>query len=402
RDYPEDVIGALDVGIAFEILLPLLEKCWAKSELDTLRLILYLRKRDGPVKEKKIAREAWAWLSRKNPMMTWRYLNTFIVEAGCVNDLLYFTKKKTPDSKEKKGNTQDKNRTPPFELLYMAAALAKCYSGLPHCEDEKHVKVSKGDIKKAYVELMKRPECKSELITRIREQMTDRVKATIRHMVQAPPSNVSGYKAFHGLDAMVCLIFRLFGLKVPVAAGLDSYNFTGFDADISAEWILMTRKTAGRDGLNAIGYTSQDSLSNGNALEKVEFIFLHNKKDDLKELGSMVKQFELRLLNLAPKEKFAWLRGFLVTLRGFSVEALELKTLPNGEVKYRNLESDEGKSVLASMSTFVMQNNDKLVECFRDVVASQDHATELRLQLLRAILAMPSDRRASHLITYAS
>ncbi|GAB5371488.1 hypothetical protein AAMO2058_001584100, partial [Amorphochlora amoebiformis] len=283
------------------------------------------------------------------------------------------------------------------------------------------VRVSKGDIKKAYIELTKRPEFKSEFITRIREQMTDRVKATIRHTVRAPPSNVLGYKAFHGLDAMVCLFFRLFGLKMPVAAGLDSYNFTGFDADISAEvkkfilrWILMTRKTAGRDGLNAIGYTSQDSLSNGdckvvldmspedwNALEKEEFSFLHDKSDDLKKLGSMVKHFELRLFNLAPKEKFKWLRCFLVTLRGFSVEALELKTLPNGNVKYRNLESDEGKGVLASMSTFVMQNYDKLVKSFRDVVASQDHATELRLQLLRAILAMPSDRRASHLITLA-
>ncbi|GAB5366471.1 hypothetical protein AAMO2058_001146400, partial [Amorphochlora amoebiformis] len=60
------------------------------------------------------------------------------------------------------------------------------------------MRVSKGDIKKAYVELMKRPEFKSELITRIREQMTDRVKATIRHTVRAPPSNVLGYKAFHG------------------------------------------------------------------------------------------------------------------------------------------------------------------------------------------------------------
>ncbi|GAB5365423.1 hypothetical protein AAMO2058_001056700 [Amorphochlora amoebiformis] len=283
------------------------------------------------------------------------------------------------------------------------------------------VRVSKGDIKKAYIELTKRPEFKSEFITRIREQMTDRVKATISHTVRAPPSNVLGYKAFHGLDAMVCLFFRLFGLKMPVAAGLDSYNFTGFDADISAEvkkfilkWILMTRKTAGRDGLNAIGYTSQDSLSNGdckvvldmspedwNALEKEEFSFLHDKSDDLKKLGSMVKHFELRLLNLAPKEKFKWLRCFLVTLRGFSVEALELKTLPNGNVEYRELESDEGKGVLASMSTFVMQSYDKLVKSFRDVVASQDHATELRLQLLRAILAMPSDRRASHLITLA-
>ncbi|GAB5369485.1 hypothetical protein AAMO2058_001408500 [Amorphochlora amoebiformis] len=166
------------------------------------------------------------------------------------------------------------------------------------------------------------------------------------------------------------------------------------DADISAEvkkfilrWILMTRKTAERDGLNAIGYTSQDSLSNGdckvimdmspedwNALGE-EHDFLHDKNDDLKKLGSMVKHFELRLFNLAPKEKFKWLRCFLVTLRGFSVEALELKTLPNGNVKYRNLESDEGKGVLASMSTFVMQNYDKLVKSFRNVVASQVSTT---------------------------
>ncbi|GAB5365720.1 hypothetical protein AAMO2058_001082200 [Amorphochlora amoebiformis] len=112
-----------------------------------------------------------------------------------------------------------------------------------------------------------------------------------------------------------------------------------------------------------------------NALEKEEFSFLHDKSDDLKKLGSMVKHFELRLFNLAPKEKFKWLRCFLVTLRGFSVEALELKTLPNGNVKYRNLESDEGKGVLASMSTFVMQNYDKLVKSFRDVVASQVSTT---------------------------
>eukprot|EP00954_Amorphochlora_amoebiformis_P010850 847283-Amorphochlora_amoeboformis.AAC.1 len=89
----------------------------------------------------------------------------------------------------------------------------------------------------------------------------------------------------------------------------------------------------------------------------------------------MVEQSESRLLYLAPKEKFAWLRCFLVALRGFSVEALELKTLPNGNIKYRNLESDEGKCVLASMSTFVMQNNDKLVKSFCDVVTSQVSTT---------------------------
>ncbi|GAB5369492.1 hypothetical protein AAMO2058_001409200 [Amorphochlora amoebiformis] len=245
-------------------------------------------------------------------------------------------------------------------------------------------KMTNKDVKKAYCAVIESTEMKVDLISRIKERMTNRTKSKITQLVRAPRGNGSGYRAFQGLDAMVCLFFRLFGLKMPVA-----------DADISAEvkkfilrWILMTRKTAGRDGLNAIGYTSQDSLSNGdckvvldmspedwNALEETEYDFLHDKSDDLKKLGSMVKHFELRLLNLAPKEKFKWLRCFLVTLRGFSVEALELKTLPNGEVKYRKLESDEGKGVLASMSTFVMQNYDKLVKSFRDVVASQVSTT---------------------------
>ncbi|GAB5369494.1 hypothetical protein AAMO2058_001409300 [Amorphochlora amoebiformis] len=271
---------------------------------------------------------------------------------------------------------------------------AVCYAIRAMFGNSKY-KIKNDDVKRAYCEVIESTERKAELISRIKERMTNRTKSKITQLVRAPRGNGSGYRAFQGLDAMVCLFFRLFGLKMPVAAGLDSYNFTGFDADISAEvkkfilkWILMTRKTAERDGLNAIGYTSQDSLSNGdckvvldmspedwNALEKEEFSFLHDKSDDLKKLGSMVKHFELRLFNLAPKEKFKWLRCFLVTLRGFSVEALELKTLPNGNVKYRNLESDEGKGVLASMSTFVMQSYDKLVKSFRDVVASQVSTT---------------------------
>ncbi|GAB5369588.1 hypothetical protein AAMO2058_001418000 [Amorphochlora amoebiformis] len=284
-------------------------------------------------------------------------------------------------------------------------------------------KVNRADVKKAYIEVMKSSEMKSELIRCIKERMVNRIKGKIEHKIRAP-RNGPGFKSFEGLDAMVHIFFWLFGLRMPetsVAAGLESYNFTGFDADISTKvkvfilrWIEMTRKTARRDGLNAIGHTSQDSLPNGdckvvldmspeewNKLEDTEYNFLHDKSDVLKDIASLVKQFELRLLGSAPTEKFAWLRCFLVTLRGFSVEALKLKTLPNGIVYYRTLQFGEGKGVLASMSTFVMQNYYKLVESSRDVVSSQDHATELRLQLLRAILAIPSDRRAYHLITLA-
>ncbi|GAB5366457.1 hypothetical protein AAMO2058_001145200 [Amorphochlora amoebiformis] len=313
-----------------------------------------------------------------------------------------------------------------------------CESGLPRhiqekCEDglfraacdvirrmfgNGRVRVTKEDIKKAYVEVIRSPDFKSELITCIRDQMTNRIEGKIKHTVRAPCSIGSVFKTFQGLDAMVCVFFWLFGLEMPVEGDLVSYDFTGFDAEISAEvkqfilkWIQMTRKTAGRNVLNTITHTSQDSLLNGdckvvldvsaddwNNLEKMEYGFLHDEKNLWRD---MVKRFNMRLLHVAPTEKFAWLRCFLVAFRVFSVEALELKSQQNGEVRYRPLSSSEGKVVLGSMSKFVQQNYDTLVESFSDIVESQDHATELRLQLLRAILAMPSDRRSSHLITLA-
>ncbi|GAB5366454.1 hypothetical protein AAMO2058_001145100 [Amorphochlora amoebiformis] len=326
--------------------------------------------------------------------------------------------KKIPRPKKKKKKADTKHKS------HCHWCQAVCISGLSRhmekCEDglfeaacytirwmfgNSRYKLKRDDIKKAYIAIIKSTEIKSEVMSRIKERMTNRIKQKIAHTVRAPPNNMPGYKAFQGLDAMICLFFQLFGLEMPVPAGLESYNFTGFDAEISArvkeiilKWIQM-RKNAGRDGLNATAQTSQDSLPNGGALVDTKCDLQRDGDGDLKDIGSMVKKFELRLLDLAPTEKFTWLRCFLVTLRGFSAEALELKTLPNGEIRYRSFLSPERKGILGSMWTFVKQNYDKLVECFRDVVASEDHATELRLQLLRAILAMPSDRRASHLIT---
>ncbi|GAB5366459.1 hypothetical protein AAMO2058_001145300 [Amorphochlora amoebiformis] len=316
-----------------------------------------------------------------------------------------------------------------------------CENGLPrhiqeNCEDglfraacdvihmmfgKSGVRVTKLDIKTAHAQIMKCPDFKSELITRIRKQMSKRITTKLEHTVRAPRSNGSAFKTFQGLDAMVSVFFWLFGFKMPVEAELVSYDFTCFDADISADvkrfifkWVQMTQKTARRDALNAITHTSQDPLSIGDcnvvldvspegwkALENEEYEFLHHESDLLEDIGSMVKEFELRLLRKYPTEKFAWLRCFLVAFRAFSVEALELKTLPDGEVRYRTIKSDERKEILGSMSTFVMQNYDTLVKSFRDVVESQYNATELRLQLLRAFLAMPSDRRASDLTTLA-
>ncbi|GAB5360096.1 hypothetical protein AAMO2058_000598000 [Amorphochlora amoebiformis] len=304
-----------------------------------------------------------------------------------------------------------------------------CESGLPRhiqerCEDglfraacdvilrmfgSSKCRVTKCDIKKAYVYVTTSPDFKPELMECIREQMTNRVMEKINRTVRAPRSHGPGFKAFKGLDAMVHVFFWLFGFKMPLAADLEPYNFTGFDAEISDKvkkfifnWIRMTRKTAGRDGLKAIAHTSQDSLPNGdckvvldmsaedwNVLGDMEFGFLHDESDILKELGCMVEQFKMRLCRVAPTENFAWLRCFLVAFREFSAQALDLKTQPNGAVNYRRLRVDENDGILRSMSTFVMQNNEKLLKSFRDVLTSQHHAAELRLQLLRAILVMP-------------
>ncbi|GAB5365425.1 hypothetical protein AAMO2058_001056800 [Amorphochlora amoebiformis] len=127
------------------------------------------------------------------------------------------------------------------------------------------VRVSKGDIKKAYVELTKRPEFKAEFITRIREQMVKTYLALCRscriglvqlYWFRYNPTNTHT----HSLTTPLNLPNSIYGFLKTVFC---------LDADISAEvkkfilkWILMTRKTAERDGLNAIGYTSQDSLSN--------------------------------------------------------------------------------------------------------------------------------------------
>eukprot|EP00954_Amorphochlora_amoebiformis_P024939 1369693-Amorphochlora_amoeboformis.AAC.1 len=131
----------------------------------------------------------------------------------------------------------------------------------------------------------------------------------------------------------------------------------------------------------------------------MEYEFLHDETDLLKDIRFLVERFTTRLLRVAPRVKFPWLRCFLVSFREFSAQALELKTLPSGQVRYRTLGSAEGKSVLVSMSTFVKQNYKTLEKSFHNVIASKDHATELRLQLLRAILAMPSNRHASYLMT---
>eukprot|EP00954_Amorphochlora_amoebiformis_P009141 711431-Amorphochlora_amoeboformis.AAC.1 len=116
----------------------------------------------------------------------------------------------------------------------------------------------------------------------------------------------------------------------------------------------------------------------------MEYGFLHDEKNLWRD---MVKRFNMRLLHVAPTEKFAWLRCFLVAFRVFSVEALELKSQQNGEVRYRPLSSSEGKVVLGSMSKFVQQNYDTLVESFSDIVESQlslalsahDHALHVSL-----------------------
>ncbi|GAB5366470.1 hypothetical protein AAMO2058_001146300 [Amorphochlora amoebiformis] len=279
-------------------------------------------------------------------------------------------------------------------------------------------RVTKGAIKMEHNEVKNSRVLKSQLTDRVKKHMTDRIKERIKHTVWAPRRNASGYRAFQGLDAMIYVFFRLFDLEMPVAVGLKSYNFTGFDAEIGEKvkqlilkWMRMTRK---RDVPHALDRTSQDSEQLGdcklvidmskedwNILGDMEYEFLHDETDLLKDIRFTVERFTTRLLRVAPTVKFAWLRCFLVSFREFSAQALELKSLPNGQVRYRTLESAEGKSVLISMSTFVKQTYKTLKKSFRDVIESEDHATELRLQLLRAILAMPSNKHASRLMTLA-
>ncbi|GAB5372253.1 hypothetical protein AAMO2058_001649100, partial [Amorphochlora amoebiformis] len=93
---------------------------------------------------------------------------------------------------------------------------AACYA-IRAMFGKENYKIKSADVKKAYCKVIESTEKKAELISRIKERMTNRTKSKITQLVRAPGGNRSGYKAFQGLDAMVCLFFRLFNLKMPFA-----------------------------------------------------------------------------------------------------------------------------------------------------------------------------------------
>ena len=60
---------------------------------DTIRLIMYIRDRNGYLKEKDLGRNAFWSLRQLDNFFVTRYYKEFITTSGCVNDLLYLAEK---------------------------------------------------------------------------------------------------------------------------------------------------------------------------------------------------------------------------------------------------------------------------------------------------------------------
>lgn len=123
-------------NLSFETLAELLKPCWETSKDDTIRLVLYQRKRDGMVKEKELARKAWVLLRQQNPQYVSQYLKHYVTDAGCVTDLLRISDKIL----EMKIEPELQHTR---EIQFFAAALAKCYLDLPESDDVVHINVRK-------------------------------------------------------------------------------------------------------------------------------------------------------------------------------------------------------------------------------------------------------------------
>lgn len=123
-------ISVINENTTMDVLTPVLEKCWVASPVDTVRLVLFVRKRDGTIKRKNLGRRAWQWLMAKD-QQSFRHLNTYVRDAGCVMDLLHFADVEVAENKQKT----------PFALKYLAGSLAKAYLALPECKDRGHATV---------------------------------------------------------------------------------------------------------------------------------------------------------------------------------------------------------------------------------------------------------------------
>ncbi|GAB5366464.1 hypothetical protein AAMO2058_001145800 [Amorphochlora amoebiformis] len=271
-------------------------------------------------------------------------------------------------------------------------------------------KLNKSKIRMAFDKLIKDPMFKAELINRMANAMSKRTKSSItreRFVVWAPNDGDEGFTPLYGYDAVVYAFFSIFDYKIPVPLVEDTddkscVDLTGFDSEISDEvrqCIRMMKEKAGVNAGKDVLFTSQDSLDT--MWWKIAAAAFNVVNEEIKYanyIGARTKHFNEQRLHVVPTEKFAWLKGFLVAYREFSVEALGFKTQPDGAVGYRRVWSTENVEVLSLMSTFMMHNYREFMESFRDIIESQNQATELRLQLLRAILVMP--RRSSDLLPY--
>lgn len=107
----------------------LIKNCYESGMKDTMRLIMYIRDRNGYLKNKDLGRNLFWSLRQKDNYFVSKYYREFINESGCINDLLYLAKK--TDIVEGKKNH--------MELLFFAISTINCY--LKQLKTEKGIKI---------------------------------------------------------------------------------------------------------------------------------------------------------------------------------------------------------------------------------------------------------------------
>lgn len=107
----------------------LIKNCYESGMKDTMRLIMYIRDRNGSLKNKDLGRDTFWYLRQFDNFFVSKYYNDFINKTGCINDLLYLSKK--ADLVDGK-----KNHT---ELLFLAISTINCY--LKHLKTENGKKI---------------------------------------------------------------------------------------------------------------------------------------------------------------------------------------------------------------------------------------------------------------------